>query len=53
MPLKVSKPPPSFFTARRSRTITAILSLGGIILSPYSRYAKKGLVYVTLASPLS
>ena len=39
--------------ARRSRTITAILSLSKIIPSPYSRYAKKGLVYITLTSPLS
>jgi hypothetical protein len=34
-------------------TITLILLLGEIILSPYSYYAKEGLVYVTLASPLS
>ena len=38
---------------RRTRTIAAILSLGKIILSPYSHYAKEGLVYVILASPLS
>ena len=41
------------FTARRARTVAAILSLSKIILSLYSRYLKKGLVYITLASPLS
>jgi len=53
MPLKVFKPPPSSSIARWSYTIAAILSLGGIILSPCSRYVKEGLVYVALASPLS
>jgi len=53
MPLKVSKPSPSSSTARQSYTITAILSLGGIMLSPCSHYTKEGLVYVTLASPSS
>jgi len=53
MPLKVSKPLPSSSIARRSCTVAAILSLGGIMLSPYSCYIKEGLVYVTLASPLS
>jgi len=53
MPLKVSKPPPSSSIAHQSYTIAAILFLGGIILSPCSRYAKEGLVYITLASPLS
>jgi len=37
----------------RTRTITTILSLGEIMLSPYSHYIKEGLVYVALASPLS
>ena len=40
-------------TARRAYTIAAILLLGKIIPSPYSRYAKEGLVYITLVSPLS
>jgi len=53
MPLKVSKPPPSSSTARWSRTVAIILSLGGIMPSLYSRYAKEGLVYVALASPSS
>jgi len=39
--------------ARRARTIAMVLLLGKIILSLCSRYAKKGLVYITLASPLS
>jgi len=37
----------------RARTIAAILSLSKIIPSPYSRYAKEGLVYIALVSPLS
>jgi len=53
MPLKVSKPLPSSSTARQSRTIAIILSLGGIMPSLYSYYTKEGLVYITLASPLS
>jgi len=39
--------------ARRARTITVVLSLGKIMPSLYSYCAKKGLVYITLASPLS
>jgi len=39
--------------ARRACTIAIVLSLGKIILSLYSRYTKKGLVYIILASPLS
>ena len=37
-------------TAHQSYTITVILSLSEIILSLYSCYAKKGLVYIALAS---
>jgi len=40
-------------TARRACTIAVMLSLGEIILSLYSRYAKKGLIYIALVSPLS
>ena len=40
-------------TARRTRTITAILYLGEIIPSPYSRCSKEGLVYIALADPSS
>jgi len=51
MSFKVSKP--SSHLQHRARTITTILSLGKIILSLYSYYLKEGLVYITLASPLS
>ena len=40
-------------TAYYARTISVILLLGKIILSLYSRYAKKGLVYIALVSPMS
>jgi len=40
-------------TARRSRTVAVILLFGEIMLSPYSYYTKKGLVYIALVSPLS
>ena len=53
MPTKVSKPLASSSIAYWSRTIAAILLLGEIILSPYSYYAKKGLVYIALVSPSS
>jgi len=39
--------------ARYARTIAIVLSLGEIMLSLCSRYAKEGLVYIALASPLS
>jgi len=39
--------------ARQSRTIAAILLLGEIIPSLYSYYAKEGLVYIALASPIT
>ena len=33
----------------KRRTLPAIsISLGGEIISPYSRYIKKGLVYITI-----
>jgi len=41
------------YAQRRARTITVVLLLGKIILSPCSRYAKEGLVYIALISPLS
>jgi len=53
MPSKVFKPPSSTQAQRYTRTVTSILSLSRIILSPCSYYAKEGLVYITLASPLS
>jgi len=40
-------------TACRSRTITVILLLSEIILSPCSYCTKEGLAYIALASPLS
>ena len=40
-------------TARRARTVAVVLLLGKIMPSPYSRCAKEGLIYITLASPLS
>ena len=53
MPFKVSKPPLSLQVQRYTCTVALILSLGKIILSPYSRCVKEGLVYIALASPLS
>jgi len=41
------------FIARRAYTIAAVLLLGKIMPSLYSYYTKEGLVYITLASPLS
>jgi len=43
----------SLHAQRYARTVATILSLGEIMPSPYSRYAKEGLVCVALASPLS
>jgi len=43
----------SSYAQRRARTVAAILLLGEIMPSPCSYCAKEGLVYVTLASPLS
>jgi len=42
----------SLYAQRYARTVAAILSLGEIIPSLYSHYAKEGLVYIALASPL-
>ena len=46
------KATPSFLAKRRSQTIAVILLLGKIIPS-YSRYAKEGLVYITITSPIN
>jgi len=43
----------SLYAQRRAHTIAGILLLSEIMLSPCSRYTKKGLVYIILASPLS
>jgi len=40
----------SLYAQRRAYTVAAILSLSKIILSPYSRCLKEGLVYITLAN---
>jgi len=42
----------SLYAQQRARTIAIILLLGKIIPSPCSYYAKKGLICVTLVSPL-
>jgi len=47
------KAPSSSQAQRYTHTIAAILSLGKIMPSLYSCYIKEGLVYITLASPLS
>jgi len=47
------KVPSSSLTLYYTRTVSSILSLGKVILSLYFYYAKEGLVYVALASPLS
>ena len=41
----------SLYAQRRARTIAAILLLGEIMPFPCSYCAKKGLVYIVLASP--
>jgi len=41
----------SSLTARRARTVAAILSLSEIMPSPCSYYLKEGLVYIALANP--
>ena len=46
--------PPIRFTASKRRTLLAIsISLNREIISPYSRYTKKGLVYIIIADPFS
>jgi len=49
MPPKVSKPSS---TARRSRTVAVVLSLGKV-MPLYSRCLKEGLVYIAIAAPSS
>jgi len=51
--LIIPKASSSLYAQCYTRTIAAILSLSKIILSLYSRYIRKGLVYIALASPLS
>jgi len=47
------KAPFSSSTAHWSYTVVTILSLNKVIPSLYSHYAKKELIYIALASPLS
>ena len=48
--LIIPKAPSSSLTAYYAYTVIVILSLNKIILSLYSRYLKKGLVYIALAN---
>ena len=41
-------PPIRFFISKRHTFLTASISLNGEIINPYSYYAKKGLVYITI-----
>ena len=42
-----------FSVFKRRALLTASISLNGEIISPYSYYAKKGLVYIIIISPLT
>ena len=44
-------PPIRSFTFKRCALLTTSISFNGEIISPYSRYAKKGLVYIIIISP--
>ena len=41
-------PPIKSFTFKRYTLLTIFIFLNGEILSPYSRYIKKGLVYIAI-----
>ena len=41
------------FALERCALLTIFISLNGEIISPYSRYAKKGLVYIAIISLFS
>ena len=41
------------FTSKCYTFLAIPISLNGEIISPYSCYAKKGLVYITIADPFS
>ena len=44
--------PPIRSSASKRRTVLTIsISFNGEIISPYSRYAKKGLIYIIIISP--
>ena len=42
-------PPIRSFMSKRRALLTASISLDGEIISPYSYYTKKGLVYIAIA----
>jgi hypothetical protein len=44
-------PPIKFITFKRCILLTILISLNGEIISPYSYYVKKGLVYIVFISP--
>ena len=44
-------PPIRSTISKRRTTLTISISLDGEIISSYSRYTKKGLVYITLPAP--
>ena len=46
-------PPIRSSTSKRCTLLTASISLDKEIISPYSRYTKKGLIYVTITNPFS
>ena len=41
------------FTSKRCTLLTTSISLDGEIISPYSYYIKKGLVYIIIINPFS
>ena len=41
------------FTFKRCTLLAIFISFNGEIISPYSYYAKKGLVYIIIADPFS
>ena len=44
-------PPIRFFTSKRHALLAESISLDGEIISPYSRYTKKGLMYIIIINP--
>ena len=45
-------PPIKFTTLERYTLLTIFISLNKEIISPYSCYTKKGLVYIAIIAPL-
>ena len=46
-------PPIKLFTFKRCILLTISISLNGEIISPYSHYIKKGLIYIAIINPFS